>query len=117
MKKLFLPLLLVVVLVMPFVHASPAQATGAVCPPGNVKWETDGGYEYTDGSATVSGNADQVTVTATEGYEVVGVCIKIGGPGGGETISFTSAGTFGPFAYGISHVVVTTRPATPPPPP
>ena len=118
MKKKFslgLAIALVMALVLPVAAFAAPQATGAVCPAGNVKYEIDDGdYEYTDGSATVSGDATSVTVSAADGYEIVSVCIKIGGPDGGETFTYQAGGTFGPYDYGISHVVVTTRPAVVP---
>ncbi|KPJ70019.1 hypothetical protein AMJ51_02675 [Microgenomates bacterium DG_75] len=90
--------------------------TGAVCPHGNVKYEVPEGYEYTDGSATVSGDENQVCWSATSGFQVTGVCIKIGGPGGGSLIwEGPGDGCGGPYDYGISHVVVNTE-ETPPPP-
>lgn len=109
-KRLMLVGLLVLSITLLFAGFSSAKAqeTGAVCPHSNVKWETDGGYEYSDGTATVSGNADQVTVSAAEGYIVTGVCVKIGGPGGGSLTGGAEEGTYGPYEYGISHVVVTT---------
>jgi len=90
--------------------------TGAVCGQGQVKFEIDSqSYEYTDGSATVSGDANSVSWAAAPGYTVIKVCIKIGGPGGGSTWTFGPGnGSAGPFAYGISHVVVTTGPLPPP---
>lgn len=84
--------------------------TGATCASGDVKWETDGGYEYTDGSASISGGSGSVTITIASGFTFVSGCIKIGGPGGGSTIGITGPGTYGPFAYGISHVVISTDP-------
>ena len=90
--------------------------TGAVCGKGQVKFEIDSqSYEYTDGSATVSGDANSVSWAAAPGYTVIGVCVKIGGPGGGSTWTFGPGdGSAGPFAYGISHVVVKTDPLPPP---
>ncbi|MBT6401128.1 hypothetical protein HN803_06020 [candidate division WWE3 bacterium] len=89
--------------------ANPMTGKGAVCPPGNVKWETFGGYEYSDDSATVTGNWRKVTWEAAEGYTITGVCIKIGGKHGGKLIDGLAEGG-GPFRYGISHVVITTEP-------
>jgi hypothetical protein len=86
---------------------------GAVCPPGNVKLNIGSGYEYSDGSATITGDANSITVIVAPGHTLVSICIKIGGPGGGSTIFFYEAGTYGPFEYGISHVVVTTTPNEP----
>jgi uncharacterized repeat protein (TIGR01451 family)/fimbrial isopeptide formation D2 family protein len=89
--------------------ASLTATTGAVCPDGNVKYEIGSGYAYNDGSATITGDGDSVSWTATAGYTITGVCIKIGGPGGGSLIDPNPAdGSAGPFAYDISHVVVTT---------
>lgn len=86
-----------------------APTDGAVCPDGNVKYEIGSGYEYNDGSATITGDGDSVSWEATPGYTITGVCIKIGGPGGGSLINPDPAdGSAGPFAYDISHVVVTT---------
>lgn len=83
---------------------------GAVCPAGDVKYEIDlAAYEYTDGSATVTGNSNSITIAINSGYSFVSGCIKIGGPGGGSTIIVTGPGTYGPYQYGISHVVVTTN--------
>lgn len=81
MRKLAFSLFLAMVLaVSTLALATPARATGPHALLANVKWEEGAGYEYSDGSATVSGNADQVTVAPAEGFEVVGVCIKIGVP-------------------------------------
>jgi len=88
--------------------AVTANGEGAVCPHGNVKWETDSGYEYTDGSATVTGDENSVSWQAADGYVIVSVCIKIGGPKGGSLIDGLAQGG-GPFEYGISHVVITTE--------
>ncbi|GEM_PF-2102044 len=87
-----------------------------VCPDGNVKYEvSEARYEYTDGSATVTiypssrGSKNSASWQAAEGYEIVGVCLKIGGPGGGSLKNGLTDGG-GPFDYDISHVVITTRP-------
>lgn len=89
------------------VHYTEAEK---VCPAGNVKYEIGSGYEYDDGSATITGDGDSVTWTAADGFIITGVCIKIGGPGGGSLINPDPAdGSGGPYAYDISHVVVTTE--------
>lgn len=116
--KVMLVLLMLITLFVgyaPIAKASP-QVTGAVCPPSNVKYNIDGGYEkdQNDETAFVEGDEDEVTITAAPGNVVVGVCIKIGGPGGGSLIFVDGAGTYGGYAYGISHVVVTTKPEEPP---
>lgn len=103
-------------LVLSFIPSGGVLAQGAVCPAGDVKWEEGSGYEYTDGSATITGDENQVTITISDGYVFVSGCIKIGGPGGGSTISISGPGTYGPFDYGISHVVVSTDPEPTPTP-
>ncbi|KKW25082.1 MAG: hypothetical protein VE99_C0003G0007 [candidate division Kazan bacterium GW2011_GWC1_52_13] len=113
-RKLFttaMVLAFVLALVLP--TGAAAALTGATCPAGDVKWETDGGYEYNDGSASVDGDGNQVTISIESGYTFVSGCIKIGGPDGGSTISISGPGTYGPYDYGISHVVIETDPDEP----
>jgi len=112
-----LVLLALMALTIGATQASP-RFTGAVCPQGDVKINIGPGYEYTDGSATITGDANSVCWTAAPGYEITSVCIKIGGPGGGSLIDGGSGnGCGGPYAYGISHVVVTTDELPPEPTP
>lgn len=87
-----------------------------VCPPGDVKYETGSGYEYSDGSGFVTiipginSGHNSTTWSAEECYTITGVCIKIGGPGGGTLIYPDPViGAAGPYAYDISHVVLTTE--------
>ena len=81
-----------------------------VCPPGNVKYEVPQGYEYNDGSGWI--DADEWTVSwgPNPGYTVTGVCIMIGGPGGGDLIWPDPDLGFweNPTQYGVSHVVLYT---------
>jgi len=86
-----------------------------VCPPGDVKYETDGGYEYTDDSGfvtivpAVDSGHNSAEWSPEECYTITGVCIKIGGPGGGSLIYPDPViGAAGPYGYDISHVVLTT---------
>jgi len=96
-------------------------ATGSTCPTGNVKLNVGSGYEYTDHSATVSvipgtdGEHNRVTWSPASGFVVTGVCMKIGGSNGG-TLKYPSPslGQAGPYAYDISHVVLTTKPGDTP---
>lgn len=115
MRKLLLLVASVLALLAIGVVAAAAAplACGVTCPAGDVKWEEGSGYEYTDGSATIEGDANSVTITITDGYVFVSGCIKIGGPGGGSLITISGPGTYGPYAYGISHVVVSTDPEPP----
>lgn len=87
-------------------------ATGAVCPAGNVKFEIDGGYEYNDGSANISGNSSNVIWSINPGFQFIAICVKIGGPQGGTLIypGFED-GQWGTDSYGISHVVAYTSPS------
>lgn len=94
-----------------------AQATGSVCPAGDVKYNVGSGYEYSDNSAslvfsTIDGK-NVVTWSAASGFVIDEVCVKIGGPGGGSLkYPDVSDGTAGPYRYDISHVVVKTHRAT-----
>src|SRR3989344_8837874 len=93
-------------------------ASGAVCPQGDVKYEVGEGYEYSNNSATVTifnGDKNWVEWTAQSGYEIISVCIKIGGPGGGSLKNGLVDGG-GPFAYDISHIVISTKPTSTPNP-
>jgi hypothetical protein len=95
----------------PAAQAQAEEVTGAVCPPGNVKLEADGGTAYTDESATVELSNANLTATWTPapGRTVIAVCIKIGGPGGGALINpDPAAGAWTSEQYAISHVVLTT---------
>lgn len=89
-------------------------APDAVCDPGNVKGNVSGSViviEYTDNSATISGNNRTVYWAPKAGFEVGVVCVKIGGPGGGTLISpDPDAGTWTTSTYDISHMVVYTTP-------
>ncbi len=89
-------------------------ANGAVCPPGNVKYEIGSGYEYNDGSAEISGDAKEVCWEANDGYQVTSVCIKIGGDGGSLIMIGPGDGCAGSYDYGISHVVTYTGPSASP---
>ena len=82
-----------------------------VCPPGDIKYEIDeGAYEYTDGTATISGDETTIYWSANEGCTVTNVCIKIGGPGGGSLINpDPSLGQWTTETYGISHIVINTN--------
>ena len=89
---------------------------GVICPDGNVKYDIGGSrYEYTDDTAAVtvtpgSGEVkNSVAWEPVEGYEIVGVCLKIGGPCGGSLKDGLAQGG-GPFEYDISHVVLITEP-------
>ena len=97
---------------LPNLSQAQACGEGAVCPPGNVKYEVGSGYEYTDGSASITANADTTSWSATAGYTITNVCIKIGGPRGGSLqYPDPAAGTAGPYGSdGISHIVVITEP-------
>ncbi len=87
-------------------------AAGAVCAPGNVKFEVGSGYEYTDNTATVIVTPDGLT-TEWQGKLpslVTFVCVKIGGPGGGTLVYPDPATmTWTSDSYAISHVVLTTE--------
>ena len=98
-------------IVGPFSSVTPAQAcVEKVCPPGDVKYNIGTGYEYTDGSATISGGKRIVYWSAAQGCEVIHVCIKIGGPGGGSLINpDPSLGEWATGTYDISHVVLQTE--------
>lgn len=92
-----------------------ANAFAEVCPPGNVKFEVDPqAYEYTDGSGTIVADSQTVSWYANDGFKVVSVCVKIGGPGGG-TLVYPNVTTppFVSYTYGVSHVVLTTQVAPP----
>lgn len=96
---------------LPNLSQAQAHGEGAVCPSGNVKYEVGSGYEYNDGSASITADANTASWSATAGYTITNVCIKIGGPGGGSLQHpDPAAGTAGPYSYGISHVVVITEP-------
>ncbi|MFH1597848.1 MAG: LPXTG cell wall anchor domain-containing protein [Patescibacteria group bacterium] len=96
---------------------APTGTLGAVCDAGDVKYEVGSGYEYTDGSATINvftvpGDAhNRVSWQAAPGYNILSICIKIGGQGGSliQVNPVTNSGEDGPFAYDISHVVITTE--------
>ncbi len=95
---------------LPNLSQAQACGEGAVCPPGNVKYEVgSAGDEYNDGSASIAADEDTASWSAATGYTITNVCIKIGGPGGGSLqYPDPAAGTAGPYSHGISHVVVTT---------
>ncbi len=88
-----------------------ANGEGAVCPPGNVKYEVSSGYEYTDGSVEIWGDEDQICWSVTPGFSLDDLCLKTGGPGGGSLIDpcggspCPDSGCAGPFDYGFSHAV------------
>ena len=87
----------------------PSKADAAVCPVGNVKYEIDNGYEYSDNSATIWGDGETIYWQAAEGYVITNVCVKIGGPGGGSLLNpDPAADQAGFFRYDISHIVLTT---------
>jgi len=88
-----------------------AEGVGAVCPHGDVKYEIDKGkYEYTDDSATIWGDETTVYWEAGQGCTITSVCIKIGGPVGGELINpDPSLDQWTTGTFGISHVVLTTN--------
>ncbi len=104
---------LVVLTVVSLVTGATTLAQGAnVCPAGNVKFEVASGYEYNDGSGWIEANEDRACWGANEGYEVVGVCIYIGGPGKEERLINLGPGDGcwdNPEKYGISHVVLYTE--------
>ena len=112
-KVLFSTLLISTLLASNFLIFIPEAKACAeiVCPPGDIKYEIDEEiYEYTDGTATISGNATTIYWSATEGCTVTNVCIKIGGPGGGSLIHpDPSLGQWTTETYGISHIVISTN--------
>ncbi|MGI6278569.1 MAG: hypothetical protein ACOYJ8_02055 [Patescibacteria group bacterium] len=89
------------------------MAEGAsVCPPGNVKYEIGGGYEYNDGSGWIEASEFRVCWGANEGYRVIGVCIYVGGPDKDSRQISLGPGDGcwnNPEKYGISHVVLYTE--------
>jgi len=114
MKRFIRITLIAIVASLLLVALASAAKVGAVCPAGDVKYEAGSGYEYTDGSATITLSPDNMTATISvaAGYTLDGWCVKIGGPGGGSTIS-PSGTSYTSTTYAISHVVVSTSSTTP----
>lgn len=113
MKSRRLALFLTILILLVWADlAIASESSGAVCPPGNVKFEADGGYEYTDDSATItlSDNAMSATWSPEPNCAVSAVCIKIGGPGGGSLVNpDPNTRSWSSDTYAISHVVLTTQ--------
>ncbi len=106
-------LLVVLVVVLTMIPSSMVEAEGSTCPAGNVKAEVPmAGYEYNDGTGGIWAEEFRVCWAPKPGYEVVGVCVKIGGPGGGSLINPDPSQNcwVNDTPYAISHVVLYTRP-------
>jgi hypothetical protein len=105
-----LALLVVGMALMAFVPQN--SGTGAVCEGYDYKIDVPGVYDGPE--AYVEAYEDIATWTAKEGYTISGVCVKIGGPGGGSLILFGPGdGSYVAQKYGNSHVAFDVDPVEP----
>jgi hypothetical protein len=91
--------------------AQPPQ----VCPHGAVKYDVGAGYEYGAEYAQIIVTEPTVTWLALGDFVISKVCIKVGGPGGGEVISFPvdGDGSWTNYTgYDVSHVVLYGSPTS-----
>ncbi len=73
---------------------------------GNAKWEN--GYEYNDGTATITVAPDGMTASwATAGCDsITAWCVKVGGPGGGTITCGTPGNAWESDRYAISWIII-----------
>ena len=105
---IFIVLLCILLFAKPPV-ASAETFTGVVCPAGDTKYEVDSGYEYGENIIVFEVTNDDLTLN-WRGYDqavyVDKICIKIGGPNGGDLIyPSPNLGTWTSDTYAISHAV------------
>ena len=87
-----------------------------VCTGYDVKIDEPGTYEGPEATLVVT--KEKSTWTAKLGYEIVGACVKIGGPGGGTLISFDDGdGSYTTDSYDISHTAISFKKIETPEPP
>jgi LPXTG-motif cell wall-anchored protein len=83
-----------------------------VCPAGDVKYETDGGYEYSNQSGAVWVAGTTASWKASAGYTIDRVCLKAG-----QDLFYPNPerGSFATPKKGVSHVVLYTSKRNEPP--
>ena len=122
MKKISYLLLVISIVILSFGSAFtnepsvPCDSTDNVCTGYDVKVDEPGTYDGPEATLVVT--KEKATWIAKPGYEIIGACVKIGGPGGGTLISFDGGDdSYATESYDISHAAVSFKKIETPEPP